>query len=138
MVELSLNYWALIVAAVANMAIGFLWYGPLFGKQWKKLMGFTDESLKNMPLSATSAMALGAVNSLVIAFMLFYFTAPWVSITLGGAVMGAFWIWLGFVATTQIGSFLWEGKSIKLFFLNVAYSLVAYSVMAVILVLWQG
>lgn len=136
MVEVSINYFALIAAAVANMAIGVLWYGPLFGKQWKRLVGITDEEMKNMPLSPAMAMIGGLITSLVIAYVLLFFTVTWVS-TLSGALMAAFWIWLGFVATTQIGSFLWEGKSIKLFLLNTAYSLVAYGVMATILVLWQ-
>ena len=137
MAEVSINYWALIAAAVANMAIGALWYGPVFGKQWKKLMGLTEEAMKTMPLTAGQAMLGGALNSLIIAYVLLFFTVTWVTPTLGGALSAAFWIWLGFVATTQIGSYLWEGKPLKLFFLNAAYSLVAYGVMATILVLWQ-
>lgn len=137
MVELSINYWALIAAAVANMAIGALWYGPVFGALWKRLTGITDEAMAQMPLKPWQAMLGGLVNSFVIAYILFFFTAPWVVPTIAGALMGAFWVWLGFVATTQIGSYLWEGKPLTLFFLNAAYSLVAYGVMATILVLWR-
>ena len=32
----EINYLAVLVAAIASMALGFLWYGPLFGNQWKK------------------------------------------------------------------------------------------------------
>jgi len=137
MVELTINYWALIAAAAANMAIGALWYGPVFGKQWRKLAGISDEAMKDMPLKAWQAMIGGAVNSLVIAYVLLFFTATWVAPSLEGALMAAFWVWLGFIATTQIGSYLWEGKPLKLFFLNTAYSLISYGVMAAILVLWQ-
>lgn len=35
------NYLAILVAAVLSMVLGFLWYGPLFGKEWTKLMGVT-------------------------------------------------------------------------------------------------
>lgn len=136
MVEVAVNYWALIAAAVANMAIGMLWYGPLFGGQWKRLTGITDESMKAMPLKPWQAMVGGLVISLIIAYVLLFFTVTWVT-TLSGALMAGFWIWLGFVATTQIGSFLWEGKPFSLFVLNTAYSLVAYGVMASILFLWQ-
>lgn len=137
MVEVAINYWALIVAAVANMAIGMLWYGPLFGKQWKAMNGFTDESMKAMPLKPWQAMIGGLITSLIIAYVLLFFTVTWVDPTVTGALMAAFWIWLGFVATTQLSGFLWEGKSFKLFILNTAYSLIAYGVMAAILVLWR-
>jgi len=119
------------------MVVGSLWYGPVFGKYWMKLMGFTKESMQSMELKAWQAMALGAINSLIIAYVLVFFTVTWVPATIGGALMGAFWIWLGFVATTQISSFLWEGKPFMLFVLNTAYSLIAYGVMSAILVLWQ-
>ena len=137
MIEVAINYWALIVAAVANMVIGMLWYGPLFGKQWMKLTGITPEGMKSMPLKPWQAMIGGLIVSLIIAYILLFFTVTWVEPTLTGALMGAFWIWLGFVATTQISTFLWEGKPLQLFILNTAYSLVAYGVMAAILVLWR-
>ena len=137
MIEVAINYWALIVAAVANMAIGMLWYGPVFGKQWMALTGITKESMKDMPLKPWQAMIGGLVTSLIIAYVLVFFTVTWVEPTLPAALMAGFWVWLGFVATTQISTFLWEGKPFKLFLLNTGYSLVAYLVMVSILVLWQ-
>ena len=34
-----INYWAVLVCAVLAMALGFLWYGPLFGKKWMNIVG---------------------------------------------------------------------------------------------------
>lgn len=136
MIELSINYYALVVAAVASMAIGFLWYGPLFGKEWMRLSGLTMESVKTMPLKPWQAMAAGLVNSLLIAYILSHFVGIVEFSGYNGIFMG-FWIWLGFVATTQISGFLWEGKPLKLFLINTSYSLVTYLVMAAILVLWR-
>lgn len=31
---------AVVLAAVVSMIVGWLWYGPLFGKQWMALMGW--------------------------------------------------------------------------------------------------
>lgn len=136
MVEIVVNYWAVLAAAIANMAIGMLWYGPIFGKQWMAMTGITKESMKDMPLKPWQAMIGGLVTSLIIAYVLVFFTLTWVS-SLTEALMSTFWIWLGFVATTQLSGFLWEGKSFKLFVLNTAYSLIAYGVMTAILFLWQ-
>lgn len=41
MSPVPINYLAVIVAAAASMIIGMIWYGPLFGKTWRSLMGFT-------------------------------------------------------------------------------------------------
>src|SRR5262249_30889084 len=38
--NIALNWLAIAVAVIAAFVFGFLWYGPLFGKTWAKLMGF--------------------------------------------------------------------------------------------------
>ncbi len=42
----------LLAAGLVPMLVGAVWYGPLFGKSWMKVNGFTEESLKgsNMAL----------------------------------------------------------------------------------------
>ncbi len=47
----------------------------------------------------------------------------------------AFWPWLGFVMPIQAGSWLWEGKSFKLFAFNAAESFVSLYVMALVITL---
>src|SRR3989337_3239270 len=42
MPEVSVNYLAVVVAAVASMIIGAIWYSPrVFGKMWMRLTGNT-------------------------------------------------------------------------------------------------
>ena len=46
--DVQLNIWAVLVAALSTFLIGGLWYSPaVFGKAWMKENGFTEESLKN-------------------------------------------------------------------------------------------
>ena len=134
--EISINYWAVLAAAVANMLVGSLWYGPLFGKQWKKLMGFSAEDPKSMKMKASTAMVGGLVTALVTAYVLAHFADVWGALDTAGAFALAFWIWLGFVATTQLAGVLWEGRPGKLFFLYTLQSLVSLVVIAWILVAW--
>lgn len=135
--EYSINGWAVLIAAIANMVVGMLWYGPLFGKQWKRLMGFTDESMRGMAMMPARAMSFGLASSLVMAYVLAHFADAWVALDFSGAFQLAFWIWLGFVATTQLSGVLWEGKSWKLFCLNTTASLVSMVAMAWVLVSWR-
>ena len=45
MQQVAVNYLAVLAAAIASMVIGFLWYGPLFGKQYMALMKFDNKKL---------------------------------------------------------------------------------------------
>jgi hypothetical protein len=41
----SINYLAVLVAGLAFVALGFLWYSPiLFAKPWSKMMGYDMSS----------------------------------------------------------------------------------------------
>ena len=133
---LETNYWAVLVAALAAMVIGMLWYGPLFGKRWMNLAGLTPKSMKKMKLSPMFAMVLGFVATLVTAYVLSISIGVFKLINLPFALKVAFWLWLGFVAPVQLGVFLWEGKSFKLFVLNTSYNLVSLLAMAAILASW--
>jgi len=135
--EISINWVAVLVAALVNFVVGWIWYGPLFGNVWKGLMGFTDESMKSMKLSAMQAMVGGFITSLVMAYVLSHFVVIFGAIGIAGAFELAFWVWLGFVATTSISAFLWEGKPFKLFVLNAGEQLVALFLMSLVLVMWM-
>ncbi len=133
-----INYWGIVGAAIASMIVGMLWYGPIFGRQWKRMMGFSESDMKKMPLTASQAICGGAVTALVMACVLAADAYAWGSFigesgTASFAFMLAFWHWLGYVAMTQAGSFLWEGRSFKLFAFNAAESLVAMFAMTLVL-----
>lgn len=128
--QITIQYWVIIGAAIANVAVGALWYGPVFGKQWRKMMGFTEANMRSMPLTPAQAIAGGVVTALIMAFVLSQIAPAGISpLTL------AFWPWIGFVATTQAGSWLWEGKSFKLFAFNAAESFISLFAMALVLTL---
>lgn len=136
------NYWAVLVSAVASMIIGSLWYGPIFGRIWMRLSKITPEQIaqaKSRSMAGLYVMAF--VGSLVMAYVLDHsliFAGSYFKT--GGAsagLMAAFWSWLGFVAPVTLGSVLWEGKPWKLWFLNNAYYLVVLAVMGAILGNWM-
>ena len=132
----EINNLAVLVAAIASMVIGFLWYGPLFGNQWKKLMGFTDKSMKGMKMTPMQAMIGGFISTLLMAYILAHFVDYVQAKTIVEGIEAGFWIWLGFIATVQIGMVLWEGKPFKLFALNTLHYLVTLATMGAILAVW--
>ena len=146
---IPINYLAVFVSAVASMVLGGLWYGPLFGKKWIALMGWSEQQLNQMKakggmMEANGGMAksysIMFVGSLVMAWVLAHamvFASTYLHAEgVSSGLMGGFFNWLGFIAPVTLGSVLWEGKSWKLWCLNNSYYLVSLMAMGVILSLW--
>lgn len=135
--EITINYLAVLVAAIAAMVIGGVWYSPLgFGKPWMRLMGYGDKVPEGSKRAMMRSYAFMFAGALVMAFVLAHFAFIWGARETLSAVQLGFWTWLGFVAPVQLGTVLWEGKPWMLFFLNTAYYLVTLIAMAVIVGLW--
>lgn len=44
---LPINFWINFLIALVPLAVGSVWYGPLFGKLWQRESGVTDEQMAN-------------------------------------------------------------------------------------------
>lgn len=136
--DVSVNYIAVFVSAIASMALGYLWYSPiLFGKAWEKMAGV--EMKKE---GATKSYILMLVSALVVAYVMAHFV--WLvaqgfgsEVSAASGVSTAFWAWLGFVATTSLGSVLWEAKPWAYWLINAGYWLVNLVLIGAIVGTWQ-
>lgn len=134
METMDLNYWAILVAALSTFLIGGLWYSPaVFGKAWMKENGLTEDELKkgNMAKIFGLAFLLGLIAAINLAMFMGPESNP---------MMGALWGFLagfGWVATFVGMHYLFEHKSFKLFLINAGYSIVALTVMGLILAAWK-
>lgn len=131
----SINYFAVLVAALIPMIIGALWYSPiLFAKQWMKLIGKTEADIKKgNPTKGYIGSFLGA---LVMSYVLAHIVVLTNSTSISGGLQAGFWAWLGFVATTHLSMYLFENKPLKLYAINVGYYLVALPLMGALLASW--
>jgi len=135
-----LNLLAILVAAISTMVVGFLWYSPvLFAKPWMREMGYDPNDkakIEQMQKSAGPAYFGSFIASLITAFVLALFF-HWMRVSnMHLALLTAFHIWLGFVATVQFTNALFQKQSMKLFAINTGYQLVCYIVMGAILAAW--
>jgi hypothetical protein len=137
----ALNWLAILVAAVATMILGFLWYSPLlFAKPWMREMAYDPNDkakTQEMQKSAGPAYAGSFVASLISACTLALIFHAMRTDSLHHGLMASFHIWLGFVATVQFTGALFTRQSMKLFAINTGYQLVCYLAMGAILVLWR-
>ena len=132
---IQVNYVPVLLAAVAAMVVGSLWYGPLFGKMWMKLVGVNKEDVNKSDMPKLyGIMFVGAlVEGYVLSHFIHYAGAV-------GLVLGAktgLWAWLGFVATTMIGNYMFAKRPLNLYFIDAGYALVNLVVMgAIIASMW--
>ena len=122
---------AIIVAAVVNMIIGMAWYSQyLFGNLWLKLIGKKQQELMK---DASRTYSASTVAALVTSAMLAFFTRlAQASSVMDGMRIG-FLAWLGFVATSTLSAYLFEGRPMKLYIIYNTYQLVAFLAMGAIL-----
>ena len=140
--EVPINYLAVVAAGVAAMTVGFLWYGPLFGKKWLALSGMTQTNVEAAEASSmTKSYLLTFAGSLIMSYVLAHslvFASAYLQTTgISAGLMAGFWSWLGFVAPVTLGNVLWERKPWGLWVFNNGHYLVALLVMGLILAVWQ-
>lgn len=135
-----INYLAIIACGIVYMALGFLWYGPLFGKEWMNISGMTKKLMKKDRKEMENKYLASFLLSLLMAYALahfIWFTAPG-AVTLTIGLKTALWVWAGFIATSSASSYLFDEnkKPWKLYFLDNGYLLTGLLLMGAILSLW--
>jgi hypothetical protein len=126
------NWLAIIIAALANVVIGFLWYGTwAFGKSWMKLSGRTMG--EGFPAGPGPLYALTAVAAVVQAI-----TMAWLIGQTGansgaaGAIVGLY-VGMGIVAAAMFAEVLFAGRHPRLFAITAGYSVLALIVQGIII-----
>lgn len=147
MPPVPINYAAVVAAAVSNIVLGSLWYGPFFGKPWMQLMGYTPEKMEAMKkdpkgkAKMQKSYALAFVGALLMAYVMAHsmvFAEAYLNTSgVASGLTGGFWNWLGFVVPVTLGTVLWEMKPWKLWWINASYYLLSLCVMGVIFSLWK-
>lgn len=136
-----INYWAVLVCAVVAMVIGFLWYGPLFGKKWLEIVGANPldlEARKKIQKKAGLLYFVQFLLTLFQAYVLAHYIQGWTDVS---GLENALWIYAAFVLPIVAGSAMWNNDSRKVswtrFLLQGGYQLVIFIVFGLILSAWK-
>lgn len=135
MLNSDINYLAVLVAAVINMAMGAFWYSSAgFAKPWMKLVG---KKAAEMDGNANTGYAITTVFALLQGFILAILVRTIGAETLmAGASLGVL-LWVGFTASTTISDYLFTGRPIKLWTINTGYYLVVLVINGALLAVWR-
>lgn len=142
----EVNYLAVFLAAVAQMILGFAWYGPLFGKAWSKMKGFDFDKMSKAEQSEMQkkmmpwyglVFVLALVTGYVLSHVMFLSSNFFHYDSLTTGLMTGFFMWLGFLLPITAGNTIFsEKKNWKLFSIDAGYWLVAVLVMGAVLGYW--
>ncbi len=123
-----------LAAAVVQWLIGALWYGLVFKKSWRKLVGAADDAGSGREIFA---MGCSFVASLLLSFVLFTVLQLAGSSTFEAGAALAVICWLGFMAPPLIVQHVHERRPVNLFAINAAYWMIAMAVTGGILAAWR-
>ena len=134
----SLNYLAIIVGIIINQALGAAWYSAL-GKPWMAGVGLTMEDLEAMKGTARQwyPYVVSAVSALVFTLGLaLVIQGMGAEDVVDGLILGLLAA-IGFIATSYATTYSFEGRSLKIFLINIGYPVISYAIIGVLLAVWQ-
>jgi magnesium-transporting ATPase (P-type) len=107
---MKINYPAVLVAGILHWILGAVWYG-IFTNKFVELMAWTPQQLSEIESqSHTKEYVLAFLSSLVLVYVLAHFLQYTQASNLVSGLQTAFWLWLGFVATSQLATVIFEGR----------------------------
>ena len=118
----SVNWLAIVVATVASMALGFVWYMVL-ANQWMAAINKTREQIMANSGGATPYV-LAALMQLIMAYSLALFIPRLMgATTIANGLIVGFHAWLGFVITSMIINHRYQGSKWSLTLIDGGYLL---------------
>lgn len=131
----TINWWAVLVAALSCFALGSIWYAPpVFGKAWIRESGVDVEKGKSANMAKIFGLAFltglfAAVN------LAFFLNDPTIGLQQGA--MYGFLTGFGWVSMFLGMNYLYEQKSFTLWLINAGYSTIALTIMGIIIGAWK-
>ena len=120
----------IVISAAAQCFLGALWYGVIFKKSWKKLLGIAEDQ---KPKNQIFGVAASLIGCFILSFVLAHILGWAGSITgMDGAAIGIV-CWFGFMGPPLFVQHVFENRPANLFALNAGYWLMAMALGGAIL-----
>ena len=135
--DIEINMWAVVAAALSSFAVGMIWYMPgVFGETWRKLVGLDKKAMKKGPggrawLLTVLAAFLQAGVLAHVAYLVYSFDAD--KSFASASIMAAVAVWAGFQLSLLLTHDSFEQRRLKLTMINATHQLVTLVVMGAII-----
>ncbi|MEJ8574867.1 DUF1761 domain-containing protein [Microbaculum marinum] len=128
MVFAGINYLAVVIAAVVGLAAGAIWYRA-FGTVWMAALGRTRADVTPKP----GPYVVAGIAQLLMAYMLAGVLGHLGEVNVQNGIVGAAFIWLGFVATSIAVNDSFQGARVTLTLIDAGHWLVVLTLMGAVL-----
>lgn len=137
--NISINWLAIIACVFVQVAVGFIWYGPLFGKLWAKLVGITEKEMqKDMVTPMLIMVGLGFVQAFALRHFIVFVSRFYPDYSpLAAGLLTAWWAWLGFAFATMATAYAFARKPRTLILIDTVFTLVVLLLSGAILSVWS-
>lgn len=134
----DINYLAVLLALIASMVIGFVFYHPaVFGRRWMALVGHTEDSVQGgsrfvypVVIVATFLTGWALAGATYLAYR-FYGGSYLVSALITGWIL-----WLSFTVARMLVHDLFDTRSLKITALSAFNEFLTITAMGFIIGLW--
>ncbi len=133
----AINYWAVLVSAVATFLVGGLWYTALFGKQRTELLGYSDAVVQEMAKSAARTFSTLFVCYVVVAFVVAMVYSVLGVESAGQGAQWGFLLWLGLAAAIGLTGNITTTIPLGVFLIDAGYQLVFLVMTGAIVGAWH-
>jgi hypothetical protein len=138
MSTVKLNWPAIAVAAIASFIFEAIWFS-VFMIPWLEGIGRTqDWFIATAAINPAFQYITAFLCSIVAAVVLSVLTQITGPQTAGRGVLIAALVWVGFVATSWAKEYIFEARTLQIFFINAGYSLVGLMLMGAITGAWKS
>ena len=129
----QVNWIAVVLGAMFSMLLGFLWYGPLFGKLWLRSIGKKQEELSSNAGMYVFAFLAALVSAYVLAVLV---AALGVTVWWRGAVLGAL-VSVGIGSMAALVNGIFHRNSGVAWLLFALYQLVLNTAEGLVFTVWR-
>ncbi len=133
--QVEINYLAVLLATLASLVIGALWYSPLlFVTPWMKLARIEpkkDAKSVFQPILVSAIVALA--TAYILAHVSFLSNQFFHHSFFQDTMVTAFWMWLGFSAARFITHDAFEGRPNRLTLITLGYEFFTFMAMGLII-----
>jgi hypothetical protein len=127
LMDVSINWLAVLLAGASSFVVGGVWYGALFAKPWQRLVGLSDAEVSSGRLKVFGG---SLVLSLIMALNLAFFIG---NEGVGFGFFAGLAAGVGWVAMALGVNYLFERRSRRLYFINAGYNAITFALMGLII-----
>jgi len=135
----EINHLAVVLAVVAAMIVGFIFYMPaVFGRRWMNMVGHTEESVQGggPPLLSPLVIAAGFITAYTLAGVAFLSHEFYGGSFFVSAFISAWILWLGFTASRMLVHDLFDTRTLGITALSALNELITVTAMALVIGIW--